>query len=77
MVYPHSLIVFPTQAFLWEVPSAEAINIDHFIILKYINPKPTYVIVGVNRPEKFPESIAEYLRNHYQNFDCLPLVNRW
>jgi len=54
MVYPHSLIVFPTQVLLWEVPSAEAISIDHFIILKYINPKPTYIIVGVKKPEKFP-----------------------
>jgi uncharacterized protein len=54
MSYPHSLIVFPNQVLIWEVLSAETVSIDDFIILKYIQPKPTYVVVGVNNPEKFP-----------------------
>lgn len=74
MEYPHSLIVFPNQVLLWEVPAAESITIDHFIILKYIAPKPTYVVVGVNNPAKFPQSVAEYLRTHYNDFDCLEMV---
>ncbi len=75
MVYPHSLIVFPTQALLWEVASLEALTIDHFIILKYIHPKPSYVIIGVNHPQKFPKDIIEYLRTHYDNFDILEMVS--
>jgi uncharacterized protein len=47
MSYPPSLIIFPKQVLIWEVPSAENITIDDFIILKYITPKPTYVVVGV------------------------------
>ncbi len=54
MIYPHSLIIFPKQVLIWEVPSAEKITIDDFIILKYIHPRPVYVIVAVNHPEKFP-----------------------
>lgn len=71
MVYPHSLIIFPKQALVWEVPTPDNITIDDFIILKYIFPRPTYVIVGLTHPEKFPKNIAEYLRTNYQYFDCL------
>jgi uncharacterized protein len=75
MAYPHSLIVFPNQVLIWEVLSVESLTIDDFIILKYIHPKPTYVIAGVMNPSKFPASISEYLRTNYGNFDCLEMVD--
>lgn len=75
MAYPHSLIVFPTQVLIWEVLSAESLTIDDFILLKYVHPKPTYVVVGLTNPQKFPPSVAEYLRTHYDNFDCLEMVH--
>lgn len=52
------MIVFPHQALVWEVPNLEQLKIDDFLILKYINPKPSYVIVGVNNPNKFPGHIS-------------------
>lgn len=54
--------------------SVEDLSIDHFIILKYIHPKPTYVIIGLPNPALLPASIADYLRSNFDNFDCLELV---
>ena len=51
------MIVFRTQMFVWEVTGVESLTLDDFTILKYISPKPTYVIVGVNDPEKFPKTL--------------------
>jgi hypothetical protein len=62
MVYPPCAIVFPTQALVWEVAGANTITIDDFIILKYVKPKPTYVVVGLLKPENFPLSILEHLQ---------------
>jgi len=61
MVYPPSVILFPTQVLLWEIVGADTLTIDDFIILKYVKPKPTYVVVGVLKPEKFPSAILEQL----------------
>jgi len=57
MTYPPSMIIFPQQMLVWEVPSLEQLKIEDFLILKYVHPKPTYVIVGVNNPDKFPNHI--------------------
>jgi uncharacterized protein len=54
MVYPPSMIIFRNQLLVWEVLSIEQLTIDDFIILKYIAPKPVYVIVGSNTPQKLP-----------------------
>lgn len=74
MVYPPSLIIFPKQVLVWEVASVEDLCIDHFILLKYVHPRPTYVIVGLPNPALLPASIADYLRSNFDNFDCLELV---
>lgn len=57
MTYPPSMIIFPQQMLVWEVPSLEQLKIEDFLILKYVHPKPTYVIVGVNNSDKFPNHI--------------------
>ena len=57
MAYPPSMIIFPHQLLVWEVPSLEQLKIEDFLILKYVTPRPTYVIVGVNNPQKFPNHI--------------------
>jgi len=51
------MIIFPQQMLVWEVPSLEQLKIEDFLILKYVHPKPTYVIVGVNNSDKFPNHI--------------------
>ena len=61
MVYPPSVIIFKNQLLVWEVPGIENITIDDFILLKYVRPKPVYVIVGVNNVAKFPTHIRQYL----------------
>ena len=47
---------------------------DDFIILKYISPAPTYVIVGVSDTTKFPREIKEELTKRYRDFDVLEIV---
>jgi uncharacterized protein len=63
MVYPPSAIIFPNQVLLWEVAGADRLTIDDFIILKYVKPKPTYIVVGLLKPETFPTAILEYLNS--------------
>ena len=53
------MIIFPKQLLVWEVLTIETLKIEDFILLKYITPKPTYIVVGVNEPEKFPKNVYE------------------
>ena len=48
MPYPPSMILFPHQVLVWEAISVEALTHKEFSILRYIHPRPTYVIVGCN-----------------------------
>lgn len=55
--YPPSMIVFPKQTLIWDVKDVESLTINDFTILKYVSPAPTYVIVGLSEPKKFPKDI--------------------
>ena len=67
------MIIFRNQLLVWEVLGLEQLKIDDFLILKYISPKPVYVIVGVNDPSKFPRDLYAYLSANNINFDVLEL----
>ena len=65
------MILFPNQCLVWEVVSAEQLTIDDFVIMKYVTPKPTYVIVGINDISKFPSQLKQQLSEQFENFDVL------
>lgn len=74
MNYPPCLIVFPKQTLVWEVSSTESLTPDDFLLLKYLTPKPTYVIVGVTNPDAFPSALRQELSSRFENFDVLEMV---
>ncbi len=73
-IYPPSLILNPHQLLNWEVLEAAQLGIDHFSILKFINPRPTYVIVGVPDTEKIDAKLEEDLHKLHSNLEILPIV---
>lgn len=74
MIYPPCMIVFRTQCLVWEVLNVEQLHLDDFIIMKYVVPKPTYVIVGVSDVAKFPSKLKTQLNERFENVDILELV---
>jgi uncharacterized protein len=57
MLYPSSIIIVPKQVFIWEVLTVENIKLDDFCLAKYLSPKPTYLIVGINNIKQFPTPV--------------------
>mmetsp|Transcript_80699 Transcript_80699/g.94120 ORF Transcript_80699/g.94120 Transcript_80699/m.94120 type:complete len:249 (+) Transcript_80699:14-760(+) len=71
--YPGSILVFPRQIFLWDVPTAVDIRPHSLDIIDYIKPQPNYVIIGTGK-EKVPlvTSIYERFSKKGIKVDVLP-----
>lgn len=49
--YPPSLILLPNQILNWEIKEMMQVKPEHLKIVEILNPPPTYVIIGCERPQ--------------------------
>lgn len=73
--YPGSIMVFPTQIFLWDVQSAADIRAHSFDIVEFIKPFPRHVIIGTGKDYvELPDQYFERFRKNKIKVDVVPTV---
>jgi NADH dehydrogenase [ubiquinone] 1 alpha subcomplex assembly factor 3 len=73
---PGPIIIFPTAVFMWNAPRLEDLEDHHLDILKLIQPRLDYAVLGTGRGKvlNFAEGVRKRFRGIGINLDLCPTV---